>query len=986
MLTISQTERLVRRIGELLGQPALEAQAAKLAQDYAELGRAAGRRLEQCALMIDAGEELQALQLAETPPPLLDLITVLSFRQAGEWREYCQKHGLPFVEPFYDKFVRQLNATYGKGIASDHPYYRDYRRAVLTNEEERALSILRVIARLNPADQNVAQELHRLEDKTLRARLERLRQTIDSGSTEEVLAQLAELEGSALPIPPTNPVWQKAQLLRCRQMLDQAETLRQREAWAEAESVVEEIRTLANQNRVPLTPEDTARWNALEEWTHAQRTAQAREQDLRRATEALEYFIQTGEQQRAHARGQPLAQLQSELNSLNAKWQDAERFGALDAGLAGRCQEQSQWLRSKMQRAAGRKRLLEILCAGVAIAAVASAAFFFWDFTRQRQLAVQLHQFETQRRVGDTQKLLAGLSPRLQRRLAQAVPEAEHFVAAELALKKAFEQKLAAVRAAAAQPESALAQVERQRSECLAALGQLAPEFQPPGKTDFDAFDQQWQSQLGTMAAGHNTQFSTRLAEAERLAAGRLNATNGPEALRAALPGIQSVLADLEHLHGQPVPLQEDLGRRFVQLTNQVGTCVRTLAEWDGLWSARPHSLEEHLERLKQLERSPLASPSQRAAIEEIDRLRLTRTMLLGQLLLPGQPEVWDSLTNLPATAPAFRPETPSDAEKEAYLKLRDDPNMHDVYAYWLTTNASRNDNPYRSHAVFTRGALATNKLFQPTGLIYDWQKSPDKLRFEQQAINSYDYASVEKKGLTQESDAFERLGLRDLIDPNSGNYQKSMLELLDRLNQDGESSALFRAYVTLRLFEIAQQRPNEWGLLWAPSTRKERKDLEDLRMQNLQSGDWMVPNQTTAYKEGLQHFYKAMRQVAFEKEAGFFYRLTQQAVEKGFEFAGYLDGQNVPVLEQTNAPSGEYWGWSSQTRTAALLLKRNGDAWQTIAAPLPFTPLFAFQGDRRLLLDQTAKLTGYSPDANPAYLPPLFGGLVPLAAGPRTP
>src|SRR5436853_7319720 len=115
MMTFAQIERLVRRIIDLLGQPALETQAAKLAQDYADVGRAASRRLEQCALMIEAGQELQALQLAETPPPLLDVITLLSFRQAGEWRSYCQGHGLPSVEPFFDKYVRLLNTTYGKG-------------------------------------------------------------------------------------------------------------------------------------------------------------------------------------------------------------------------------------------------------------------------------------------------------------------------------------------------------------------------------------------------------------------------------------------------------------------------------------------------------------------------------------------------------------------------------------------------------------------------------------------------------------------------------------------------------------------------------------------------------------------------------------------------------------------------------------------------------------------------------------------------------
>ena len=131
MMTLTQAERLVRKIAEVASQPASDTQTAKLAQDYAEVCRAANRRLEQCAIMIEAGQFLQALQLAETPPPLLDLITLLSFRQASDWRAYCQTHQLPWTEPFYDKYIRLLNNAYGKGIAGDHPFYRDYRRAFL---------------------------------------------------------------------------------------------------------------------------------------------------------------------------------------------------------------------------------------------------------------------------------------------------------------------------------------------------------------------------------------------------------------------------------------------------------------------------------------------------------------------------------------------------------------------------------------------------------------------------------------------------------------------------------------------------------------------------------------------------------------------------------------------------------------------------------------------------------------------------------------
>ena len=202
MMTLSQAERLIRKIDELIGQPGLETQAAKLAQDYAELARAATRRLEQCVIMIENGQDLQALQLAETQPPLLDLLTLLDFRQGQAWRVYCQQHNLPWVEPFYDKHVRLLNATYGKGITSDHAFYRDYRRALMLGDEKRALPILRVIVRLNPGDQNWGLELKRLEGKAVQGTLEELGKMLAAGEVPAALAKLEQIEAAGLPVPP----------------------------------------------------------------------------------------------------------------------------------------------------------------------------------------------------------------------------------------------------------------------------------------------------------------------------------------------------------------------------------------------------------------------------------------------------------------------------------------------------------------------------------------------------------------------------------------------------------------------------------------------------------------------------------------------------------------------------------------------------------------------------------------------------------------
>ncbi|HWX21835.1 MAG TPA: hypothetical protein VN578_18185 [Candidatus Binatia bacterium] len=981
MMTLNQAERLVRKIAELLGQPALEAQAAKLAQDYSELARAAHRRLEQCATMIEASDELQALQLAEAPPPLLDLITLLSFRQAAEWRAYCQGHNLPWAEPFFDKYVRLVNATYGKGIASDHPYYRDYRRAVMQNEDERALSILRVIARLNPADQNSAQELRRFEEKTLRARLEELRVVLDKGEPEAVLLLVAKLEGSALNIPPANPIWQRAQVVRCQKLLGQGRALREQEAWEEAELLVEEIRALATHHALVFPSADADFFEALEGWTAQKRTALVQEQDFQRAVEGLQYQAQVLESKRgSNGRSAP-AELQSDFDTLGAKWREAERFGRpLDGPLVARCQENCDWLQRAMNRSRSRKRVTSALTALVASAAVVVAGLFGWNFFEQRQVVEQLGRFQSRRQVGEAQRLLAGMPARFktQGRAGAAFVKAQQFIAKEMELKGNFSQQLDSLNALAQQSSSeVLAKVDHQRADCGQALEQLAPEFQSEGKAKLAGFDERWQKRLQALQPEQNAQFAARLAEAERAAAERLNAARGFAAVQGSLPQVQALVAELTKSQNQRAGLDEGLERRCRQLTNQVNGMARAADQWTELTAKVPHSLEEHLARLNQISQSPFASAAERDVIADLGRVDVSLPALLGALLLPHYRQGWDSLTNVPDTAAAFMPTAPTAQEKDACAKLQNDPNLQEVNDYYLTKHPHPG-NPLEDHHVFVRGRLEKNKFFQDAGLIYDWKKSPDALRFEQQVLNSFDYVQADYKGLTRECAAFQALGLRELLSSDNTHYQRSVLELLDHLNQDTDSSALFRAYVTLKLRDIAQQRPMEWGLTWSPAAALHFQKLMELGAQNLQSGDWMVSNRVARVKAPLEKYFEQSRAMSFEKQAQFYYRLTRRACEAGFTFAGYVDAQGNPVLAQANAVRGEYWGWSSRSRGPVLLLRRaeGAQACQKLEDPLPLTPLFVFRGDRREFLEQTARATLYSLRGADSELPPLFLGL----------
>jgi len=390
-----------------------------------------------------------------------------------------------------------------------------------------------------------------------------------------------------------------------------------------------------------------------------------------------------------------------------------------------------------------------------------------------------------------------------------------------------------------------------------------------------------------------------------------------------------------------------------------------------------PHSWEEHVARLGQVSQSPFASPAEREALAELGRLDVSPLALLGALLLPQHRQGWATLTNLPAAEAAFMPAAPTAEERDVCSKLLKDPNMQDVNDYYLTKHPHAG-NPAEDHHVFVRGKLEKNKFFQDSGLIYDWKKSPDTLRFEQQTLNSFDYVQADYKGSTKECQMFQAWGLAELVSADNSRYQRSILGLLDRVNQDVESTPPFRAYVTLRLWDIAQQRPLAWGLQWAPAAAAHVQKLMELGAQNLQSGDWMVSNRVARLREPLGRYFAQSRATWFERQAQFFYRLTRQACDAGFGFAGYVDAQGLPVLTQTNAARGEFWGWSNRTRSPALLFRR-GDgnaACQKVEDPLPLSPLFTFRGDRRRVLEQAAKVTLYSPRNAEGELPPLFMGV----------
>ena len=238
-------DRLLSRIRAALDGYASEFEQRALADEYAAWCAKAATRLEQVVPLIREGQDFPALQIAESPPSVLDLIRQLSFAEADRWRAFCRQHNLPAAPPFDERSVDLVNQLYGKKISETHPLYREYRQAIRTRHDEQALRVLQSIRRINHDDANAHAEFARLAHKLFEHRRVELAAALDRHETARVLELMDALEADVWPGLDEDDTWRRAlkfreaqQLadarVRCLDLAAQLRQLRAKGRWQDA--------------------------------------------------------------------------------------------------------------------------------------------------------------------------------------------------------------------------------------------------------------------------------------------------------------------------------------------------------------------------------------------------------------------------------------------------------------------------------------------------------------------------------------------------------------------------------------------------------------------------------------------------------------------------------------------------------------------------------------------------------------------------------
>jgi hypothetical protein len=191
-------------------QPLENLPLAELATAYAELCAQTNARLRRCLDCLRQGLYSEAVQLAETPPNVLDLVAALDFPRRDQWDALCGRSRLPAAPPLRLQAAQEINESYPKE-AELRPLLAQQRRLALARAPLRQrLMLLRDVEQKDPNSASWKEDINALESARLieiRAQAARL----SPGHDGAAAALLEELD---------NPNWRSPVPADLRQHLE----------------------------------------------------------------------------------------------------------------------------------------------------------------------------------------------------------------------------------------------------------------------------------------------------------------------------------------------------------------------------------------------------------------------------------------------------------------------------------------------------------------------------------------------------------------------------------------------------------------------------------------------------------------------------------------------------------------------------------------------------------------------------------------------
>jgi hypothetical protein len=983
-MTLLETERLVRKISELLKQEGNPAIAPKLAEDFAAACHAVNLRLQQCEAMIKAGDRQQAIQLGETAPNLLDIVTVLEFNGSDNWRGYCQQNSLPAGDRIDARAVRALNECYAQGITTDHPLYAAYRSAVLSHSDEDALKALQSITRLNPTDANAAGELARLDGKVLGARLQHLATSLKAAGPAQLVAEIENIEAFGFKSRPENETWRQAQVIRCGCLLEESAKLKSTARWVDVLAKLDFVRRLQDEFKLELPPSSLKQLEILEGWARGEQEKDKKDREFQSCLAELRYRILQSEEKDTSARYVELRELRNDYEGLNKVWRALADFTRpIPEEAASDFRKRSGLLEAEIARRTSIRRRV-ILASSMAVLVIgAVVVWFVMGQLKARDFAKRLQEATTQQQTRTAETLLERLRAE-NRRLSEAgnvtvaAAAAETFVARERALLANFESAFTKLpQQLPAEPNATrVAAIADQLILARGALDALAPDLKTENQPRLETFEKQWQTFLSASSTAVNAFFEQEVIAAEKQC-NELDYRAPMEkstAQLAVLSNLVQQITECESGFTNHLSFRGDLLERSVAVRAKFTAYAQELKKLeDGMAAIRKaRTIHEFSDGINLIASSEFSASPAAAAAVAVQSLSANETTTLRILLRATNASTWAYVGKEHAVR--FVPEVEMPAEQMLFKQLNHDPAIsanHQRSRLWLDAEGTR------SVEWITVGGFDTTVGWKNIEALLPSSDATSAV-FSDRQYGFFDglykltptepIYRIEWLGDLHETASFYSVGLQQMLAGDS--YTKSLLEVLDAIKDSRQGSPLFRAYLFVCLSDLMRLQPDAWGFTFCPALGEHELQLENIVGGKLNSGDWFVTAKVNAYGGKLDEFFVSKKAFSYAKQAAGLLTLMQAASKNGLIYAGFVGLDGKPNFIDTSG-SGEVWGYSAAAKQPVLVAGKIDAGTPLRELAMPLSPLFALANPCKEYLAQAKVIP--DDDCFRGVLPPLF-------------
>jgi hypothetical protein len=961
----------------------------RAATDYARWCREAEQRLEQVASMLSKGSDYQALQVSEQEPALLDLVAALSFGSEKAWQDLCEANHLP-VPPLLDaKTVQSLEALYARGLTANHPLYKDLRAAALSRDDAKALQIVRTILKLNPTDANARAELLRLENKHFQETLEDLRNALKSDD-EDLISSLTETLSNAASeekLQRLDPYQQGQAIRRAyrrRQALDKLPDMIQEmqshqtaQDWEAVGTLLEQTDALIEANQIHPDDETwVADLRAVRSYFEHEQSADSKRREFERCLKRFELFATEIETRLMTGSGVTFAEIAEKDESFVRLWKELEGFQMPVApDQLQRLRAAGQELRAKLERMQRAKKLRTLAAAAavlVFLGALAGTGFHAW---KAYALTGELGAYQQTGKCLPAEELILKLRsdgalltkwPYLQAK----IEEVDGWTRQARTLEQQTSAALDLLETSFKDGTSRLpaAQLARQVDDAVALVRQLPADLEPEPGNRLAAVQTRTELHLAELLKQQTSLTRDALTQLEKAAADELSyevastqSTESVASIRARLEPLEASLKPETELLRLPADLEtriHGLRQKVNTFQTALDTLNRVRAE-----TASAETLENYQQALVAWQDLPFAETA--PALSLFEKLP-TESAFLAALLTGGDELVLKAILD-DVSGPHMIPEAPMDRDLKMLLDLREDENLNNVWEHVLTDYARRRgDTTFWSLGPLTKSDLGESSIWK--GRCYDPAVSelsvsfPER-EFRKASINGSTMGqSVSGSRLSAASDLMNSLQLNRMTDPNGERFMRSLLDVLDHVVKQEKGSPIAKAYVMLRLEEMAQPRAFAWGFHFSRALQADLRDLHSLTATTpLRSEDWLLPQTQARLGKSLAAFFLRCRDRYYLKEASARRELLSLAAKAGLRFGGYVEVDQRLILTNAGRAAQELWVIGLDTGKPVRIpappsnqeasADTQSSAVQTGVRPL--SPVFFLPVDRKQLLER---------------------------------